>query len=94
VSELRIYKYPLEFRGSSYTVVEMPAGAVVLKLAMQDGKETLWAIVDPEADTVEYSVMYSGTGWRLTAEIDKWKYIETLFSNDGSVWHYFWRLRG
>lgn len=89
MSVLRVYKYPLEFHGNSYCYFEAPKGARFLKLAFQEGKETVWMMVDPEVEDAEYNVMYSGTGWRLSSDIDQWQYMDTLFAPGGTVWHYF-----
>jgi hypothetical protein len=89
---LRVYKYQLEFSGGSYTRVELPRGAKFLKLALQKRRETLWAVVDPDEAIVEYEIMYAGTGWRLPKDIkDAWMFLDTIFSPDGTVWHFWWR---
>jgi hypothetical protein len=89
MANLRVFKYPLEFHGSSSCVFDLPKHAKVLKLAMQHGKETLWAMVDPEAEVESREIIFAGTGWRLSSTINEWQYLETIFAPDGTVWHYF-----
>jgi hypothetical protein len=90
--ELRVFKYPLDFKGGNSTRVEIPRGFRILKFALQERRETVWALVDPDAPLTEIEVVYYGTGWRLPLEFkNQWTFLDTLFAAGGTVWHYWWR---
>lgn len=76
-----IWKFPIY----SYTptVVEMPVGAVVVSVAQQDQKPTLWALVDPDAPTERRTFSVVGTGWTFTEAM---RYVGT-FHAPPFVWH-------
>lgn len=54
-----VWKFPLH---SAAVTFEMPVGAAVLYVAMQDGKPTMWAEVNPLLDKVERTFIIVGTG--------------------------------
>ena len=79
-----IYKYQ-PFRFSNGSVV-MEDGAKIVKLGMQDGIITFWAIVEAGVELRERQFHTVGTGQIITK--DNWKYVGTVF--DGNfVWHIF-----
>lgn len=55
-----IWKFPLEIAGEQS--VQMPAGAKILDVQMQDGKLMLWALVDPNAPKEPREILIHGTG--------------------------------
>jgi len=69
--------------------VEMPAGAVLLHVDVQDGRPFVWARVDPEAPTVKWWLPVYGTGHPLDA--DGLPYVGTfhLDSDLALVFHVF-----
>lgn len=43
-----VWKFPVPRAPAALAAeIKMPGGANILKLAMQDGEPTLWALVDP-----------------------------------------------
>lgn len=54
-----IWKFPLPMRGG----VEMPKGARILSVHMQNGQPQVWALVDPQAPLVKRRLRVYGTGW-------------------------------
>lgn len=74
--------------------VDMPRGAEIIKVGLQDGgmqrsKITLWAIVDPEAPVEQRSIVMLGTGFeQKNSEMASLTYLDSVF--DGPfVWHIF-----
>lgn len=63
-----IWKFPVppyDYRTQGVTTrptVQMPMGARVLTLQLQDGEPTLWAIVDPRQVTETRAFVIVGTG--------------------------------
>jgi len=86
----KIYKYELEVATSQ--TVEMPSGAEVLCVQVQDGKPRLWAMIDPDYAMREYkTIEVYGTGHPI--EPGERKYISTFQLRDGSlVFHVFEKL--
>jgi hypothetical protein len=78
----RIYKYELEENS-----VEMPIGAKILSIQMQNNRAYIWALVDTDAECeFRYFVMI-GTGHDFP-QVDAFTYINTI--QDGRfVWHIF-----
>lgn len=62
-----------------------------LSVQYQDGEPVVWAIVDTERKPENSIVIYEiGTGWNCF-EATKSKYIGTLQTENGYVWHYFYK---
>ena len=70
----------------------MPRGAQIIKVAMQMGAPTIWAIVDPNADRELRNFFVVGTGLELPAPggtlLTKDYYVGTVF-DESYVWHIF-----
>lgn len=86
-----IFKYeinPYGFKGLFiYASVFMPAGSVIKKVAAQGEQMCAWAFVEMPGDsTVTYNFLISPTGGGVPDNAD---YIDTVFMNDGLVWHIF-----
>lgn len=82
-----IYKYKLPRDGQTITIAEYIIE--VLHIGTQDGRPTLWAVVDTDK-VQETEVVAWGTGWPLPDDV----YFETDYwgtAEDGAgyVWHYF-----
>jgi hypothetical protein len=83
----KIYKYELPPCPGVVTTIRDEIFQF-LEVQMQNGKPTLWALVDPEATIEEPThIMSFGTGWEIPNDVDK--YIGTLQDSEGYVWHYF-----
>jgi len=69
-------------------VLEMPVGAQMLTVQMQDDLLCLWALVDPNAPRASYTFRIAGTGHNI--EEEKLLYIgSVLLFNDTIVFHVF-----
>jgi len=76
-----IYKY-------SVHALDMPIGAKILSVQMQDGRIVLWAEVDPDVATEPCVFEVFGTGQQMT-DTNR-QYIGTV--QDGPmVWHIYRR---
>jgi hypothetical protein len=80
---ITIWKYPLAIWGEVQKI-EMPIGARVLCVQLQDERPFLWAVVDDEAPAETRAFIMHGTGHQLMPG----EYIGTIQLH-GFVWHYF-----
>jgi hypothetical protein len=77
-----IYKYPLH---SKDCTLQLPKGAEILTVQLQNEIPTLWALVNPMTVTEERHICIVGTGWDVE---DNMKYI-TTYMDGYFVWHAF-----
>ncbi len=85
-----IWKFKLDIQSGTfrYHTVSMPAGAVVLSAAAQNGDICIWALVDRDAERNDRKFTVHGTGWVLPDEPGK--FIGTVLLDDGAlVFHVF-----
>jgi hypothetical protein len=81
----RIYKYPLLILDEQE--VEMPMGAGLMTVQMQNGQPCLWALVDTENTLEKRKVLIRGTGHPA---VDVGRYISTFQMKGGElVFHAF-----
>lgn len=86
-----IYKYKLDAMGSLdnvvYQDVAMPAGASIIRVALQGETTCIWAICEIDAllNIKERRIRLTGTGHPVPED---GAYIGTV-DIDGYVWHYF-----
>lgn len=79
-----IYKYPLKI--AEVQQIELPAGAMILSVQMQNGTPCMWARINPEAEKKTVKVRMYGTG----EVIDGLLLLHIGTVQDGQlVWHYF-----
>lgn len=83
-----IYKYPL--RPGTFEI-EMPEGARILSVAVQDDKPMMWALVDPSAPLSKHGLMVVGTGHNMEGlDVRNWRFVGTFQLDGGSlVFHLF-----
>lgn len=83
----RVYKYPLF--ACDYQDIELPVGAKILCIKLQNGEPQLWALVDPnETSTVTVTIRCAGTGHDITDE--NVEYIDSVIMyGDKLVFHFF-----
>lgn len=81
-----VYKYDIpSFKASE---IQMPEGAQILSLQVQDGRPRIWALVNPEARPKAREFMVVGTGHEI--ERENIRHIGTWQQMDGAlVWHLF-----
>lgn len=88
-----IWKYQIE---AMVQVLEMPEGAEVLTVQLQDETITLWAIVDTEKPKESRRFEVIGTGHSIEVDVSKDSqliYISTVQNKSKRlVWHIFERL--
>lgn len=77
-----IYKYTLD---SQDFTLNLPKGAEILTIKLQNNIPTLWALVNPMTVTEERHICIVGTGWQVE---DNMKYI-TTYMDGYFVWHVF-----
>jgi hypothetical protein len=77
-----IYKYTLH---SQDCTLQLPKGAELLTVQLQNQIPTLWALVNPMTVTEERHICIVGTGWEVE---DNMKYI-TTYMDGYFVWHVF-----
>lgn len=67
----------------------LPPGAVPLHAAEQHGKLCLWAIVEPNGESVPIRIRIVGTGHPFN-DSEKWSHLSTVLMAEGMfVWHVF-----
>jgi hypothetical protein len=78
-----IHKYIVS---SGNCTLQLPKGAEILTIKLQNGTPTLWALVNPHTSELEQrQICIIGTGWDVD---DNMKYIET-YMEEYFVWHVF-----
>lgn len=80
-----IGKYAL--LGAQIERVNVPRGARVLTVQMQGAQVCLWALADSREPLVTMTVWVFGTGFEMPEEVGR--YLSTVQTRDGFVWHYF-----
>jgi hypothetical protein len=78
-----IWKYPLHTPNGE---IQMPKGAQILHVGDQGGQITLWAKVDPHAETGWLRVSILGTGHEIP--LDAGEHLGTV-QQPPYVWHIF-----
>ncbi len=89
-----IYKYCLIL--DSIQELELPCGADILDIQIQNKKLTLWALVDPHQKKLQKRIFsLKGTGHLLEGIENLKKYITTIQYSEGYVWHIYelWDLK-
>ncbi len=83
-----IWKYSVPFAGEF--TLDMPKGAEVLTLQLQEGEPVMWVAVDPDAEKEEIKFSLIGTGHAVDFELIQSNYIGTYQELGGKlVWHLF-----
>ena len=86
-----IFKYPLQNVDSQAII--MPKDAVILCVKRQGASAFIWAIVDPDNQSVGRTILMVGTGHPLPEGAEVF-YIGTYISEGGLfTWHCFERLK-
>lgn len=79
----RIWKYKV-FDNESTECLDLPKGAIPLKIGLQNDKPYMWILVDPDAPNEKRTFILIATGEPFYPD-DK-KYIATFFEGI-FVWH-------
>lgn len=80
---MRVFKYPFDVNDD--VIIEMPEKAQVLKVDVQQGVPTLWALVDPEASVIPHHFYMRGTGHPVPDDVEH----VGSFCHGPFVWHLF-----
>lgn len=82
-----IWKFPLSVTDAQR--VAIPVGWKSVTMALQAGTPCLWALVDPDAKPLLYSILCYGTGHPIFEE-DLGECLGTVHQNEGRlVWHFY-----
>lgn len=86
-----IWKFSL--RHENVQTLRVPRGSEPLTAGWDGVGLVLWAVVDPDesANEVDVEILVVGTGRSISADFDKYNYLETSRRHDGLVAHVFWR---
>lgn len=80
-----IYKYPVF---TSTFTLDLPRGATILSIQVQNGAPTMWALVDKDAAHEKRSFTVISTGSPIRHDIAHLVYVGT-FQVAAGVWHLF-----
>lgn len=84
---MKVYKYGVEL--NDYFEFDMPGGAKILTVQMQNGKPYMWAMVNPEEELQKRTFRMAGIGHSIN-EREIIGYIGTFQMQDGTlVFHLF-----
>lgn len=81
----QIWKYKLA--NLETQIIDMPAGAKILDVQIQNGTPAMWALVDPDATEPPRRFALYGTGWDMPD--DPGEYVATFQMPNGLVFHVF-----
>ena len=82
-----IYKYKVVF--GSYSELDLPKDAQILKIDEQKDEIVLWALVNPDKPIITRKFKIEGTGYPIE-EKENLEYINTFYTNNNElVWHVF-----
>lgn len=85
----RIFKYPLKTEGA---ITEIKAPIIsVLKIKTQNGVPTVWIEIEEDNEDMTLLVVAIGTGWRVSSNLQNWRYMGTEFE-DEFVWHFYGKV--
>ena len=85
----RILKYPLKTDGG---IIEIRGPVIrALRIKSQNGKPMIWIEMDESLDDVVLLIASIGTGWKVSSNLQNWKYIDTEFE-DEFVWHFYGKV--
>jgi hypothetical protein len=84
-----IYKYEIETTDTQE--LNLPYGAEILCVQVQNGKPCIWALIDTEQNLIdEHTIITVGTGHRLGYTFSKANYLGTYQLQGGAlVFHVF-----
>ena len=69
------------------TTFDMPVGAMILTVQVQNDALVMWALLDTDDVAVKRSFVVLMTGQRIRPFLEK--YIGTVQDKEGFVWHIF-----
>ena len=79
-----VFKYPLS-TNREFTI-ELPLGARLLHIGLQENMPTLWAEVDKNSSLERRTFFCIGTGYDIP---DNASYVGTIEQSGYYMWHYY-----
>jgi hypothetical protein len=84
---MKVYKYPLVMADDQH--IELPRGAGILCVKIQNGTICLWALVNPEARKEKRTIAIRGTGHPIDDDFEH-NYLGTVMTHEMQlVFHVF-----
>lgn len=83
---ITIHKY--QFQIADKVTIQMPQGARVISVQLQNGVPTMWAMVVTDMKMISHEFRVYGTGHELDTFAIQGKHLGTIQQN-GLVWHIF-----
>lgn len=85
-----IHPYPIFLTGTGTETLQLPAGAQILSVQLQQGAAQLWALVDPAAPLESREIYVAGTGHPLPEGAERWRFVDTFQAGGGTfIFHVF-----
>jgi len=85
---LRIFKYRIQI--NDYFELDLPRGAKILTVGVQQEVPYLWALINPEAELETRIFRFVGTGHQIEEGVESLKFINTFQMRNGAlVFHIF-----
>lgn len=85
-----IWKFPLEVTDLQF--VPMPAAAEILSVAVQREQIVLYALVDPNAPTVDQWFAIVGTGHPVPQSVSRKNFLGTASLHGGALMFHVFRV--
>jgi len=87
-----VFKYPFSIEDEPFEI-QLPQGAKIVAVFVQDTRPCLWAQVDPKAEKEPVRFLVCGTGHPIGKPVegaDHWEHIATFPMAGGKlIWHLF-----
>ena len=84
---MSIWKF--QFKVDDRVTIDMPAGAKILHVELQNGVPCLWALVDTSAEPEPRKFLIFGTGHPISGAIAVTAAHVATFQQGPFVWHMF-----
>lgn len=89
---LTIFKYPVP--AMDKFELELPEGAKILSFQTQRNNICIWALVNPDAQTVRRQFRLAGTGHSIYHQKSQLKFIGTTKLQDGDLIFHLFEING
>lgn len=89
MAEMSVYKYVVPIPTNARSFVVMPATARLLSVGLQDDEMVVWALVDPDEETGLRRLIVANTGALIPNFPPSDRFVGTVTSTAGVVWHVF-----
>lgn len=86
---MKVLKYQVPFTPGTSQHFQTFADFKVLKVGLQNGIITVWVATETSRGVATPGIYITGTGWENKELSTNTPYLDTLFFEDGTVWHVF-----